>query len=299
MRAVLLTGYGDVDKLELREVPEPRAGPGEVKVRLAASSVNPIDWKLRRGVYGETLELPAILGKDASGEVVAVGQGVGAFRVGARVLGFVSKAYAEYVVDQEAAWAEVPASMDLADAAAVPLVALTGAQLIDEAVRPLPGNVVLITGAVGSVGRAAVFAARSRGAEVVAGVRRRQKEEAMKLNVDVVALDDDAEVARLPRLDAIADTLGGETIQKLLEKIKPGGTLGSVLGEPSGAKERGFVVRALRAHPDPQRLAALAQAVVAGKLVIPIAKRMTLEQIREAQTIAERGAGGKILLRMH
>jgi NADPH:quinone reductase-like Zn-dependent oxidoreductase len=299
MRAVLLTGYGDVDKLELREVPEPRAGPGEVKVRLAASSVNPIDWKLRRGVYGKTLELPAILGKDASGEVVAVGQGVGAFRVGARVLGFVSKAYAEYVVDQEAAWAEVPASMDLADAATVPLVALTGAQLIDEAVRPRPGNVVLITGAVGSVGRAAVFAARSLGAEVVAGVRRRQKEEAMKLNVDVVALDDDAEVGRLPRLDAIADTVGGETIQKLLEKIKPGGTLGSVLGEPSGAKERGFVVRTLRAHPDPQRLAALAQAVVAGKLVIPIAKRMPLEQIREAQTIAERGAGGKILLRMH
>jgi NADPH:quinone reductase-like Zn-dependent oxidoreductase len=300
MRAVVLTGYGGVDKLELRDVPEPVAGPGQIKVRVAATSINPVDWKVRSGANRQRapLEFPAILGRDAAGEVTAVGQGVATFRLGARLLGLVNRAYAEYVVDQENAWAEVPPTMDLIDAAALPLVVLTGSQLIDEAVRPRPGQVVLVTGAVGSVGRAAVFTARSRGAEVLAGVRRTQKQEAAKLDVDVVAIDDDAEIERLPRLDSIADTVGGDTLQKLLRKVKPGGTVGSVLGEPPGAKERGLTVRAQVNHPDPKRLAALAQAVASGQLVIPIAKRMPLEQIREAQTLAEKGAGGKVIVVM-
>jgi len=297
MRAVLLTGYGGVDKLELREVPEPTAGAGEIKVRVAASSVNPIDWKLRSGSY-RSLELPAILGRDASGEVVATGPGAGTFQVGDKVLGLVNKAYAEYVVDKEDAWAPLPVGLDLVDAAALPLVVLTGTQLIEEAVRPRPAEVVLVTGAVGSVGRAAVSAALARGAEVAAGVRAKQREQARKLDVDVVALDDEAELRRLPRLDAIADTINGDTLQKLLDKVKPGGTIGSVLGEPAGANERGLAVRAHLTHPDARRLAALARSVAEGKLTIPIAKRMPLADIREAHTLAERGAGGKIVLRI-
>lgn len=181
MRAIVLSGYGGVDQLQLRDdVPEPIAGPGEIKVRLAASSVNPIDWKLRRGGY-RPLELPAILGRDASGEVVAVGEGASAFQIGARVLGLVNKAYAEYVVDKENAWAGLPAALDPVDAGALPLAGLTGAQLIDEAVKPRPGSVVLVTGALGSVGRAALYAVRARGAEPLAGVRRSQKAEAAGL----------------------------------------------------------------------------------------------------------------------
>jgi NADPH:quinone reductase-like Zn-dependent oxidoreductase len=300
MRAVLLTGYGGVEKLELREVPEPAPGPGELKVRVAASSVNPIDWKLRSGAYrqGASLELPAILGRDASGEVVAAGSGAGAYRVGAQVLGLVSHAYAEFVVAAETAWAPLPAGLDLIDAAALPLVVLTGTQLIEEAVRPRPGEVVLVTGAVGSVGRAAVFAARTHGAEVIAGVRARQREEAGQLGVDVVALDDEAELQRLPPLDAIADTVGGETLQRLIGKVKPGGTLGSVLGQPRGAKERGLATHALLVHPDSARLATLAAAAAEGRLRIPIARHMPLADIRAAHTLAERGAGGKIVLRM-
>jgi NADPH:quinone reductase-like Zn-dependent oxidoreductase len=298
MRAVVLTGYGGVDKLELRDVPEPVADPGKIKVRVAASSVNPVDWKMRSGAYRQrsSLEFPAILGRDASGEVTAVGQGVTAFQVGARVLGLVNRAYAEYVVEAEIAWAEVPRSMDLIDAAALPLVVLTGSQLIDEAVRPRPGQVVLVTGALGSVGRTAVFTARARGAEVLAGVRGSQKRAAAELGVDVVAIDDDAQIERLPRLDSIADTVGGDTLQRLLGKVKSGGTVGSVLGEPPGAKKRGLDVRAHLTHPDPKRLAALAGAVATGRLVIPIAERMPLEKIREAQAVAERGAGGKVVI---
>jgi NADPH:quinone reductase-like Zn-dependent oxidoreductase len=300
MKAVVLTDYGDVDKLELRDVPEPKAGSGQIKVRVVGASINPIDWKLRSGAARARmpLELPAVLGRDASGEVVEVGQGVSAFLVGARVTGLVMGAYAEYVVAGEEAWAEVPAKLDLADAAAIPLVALTGSQLID-AVDPRAGDTVLVTGAVGGVGRAAVFTAKARGAKVWAGVRGSQRGEAEKLGVDgVVALDVADDLARLPRLDALADTVGGETTQGLIDRIKSGGTVGSVVGEPPGAKDRGLVVRAFLAHADRKRLTELVAAVVEGKLAIPIARRMPLAEIRDAQRFAEKGAGGKVILRV-
>lgn len=299
MKAVVLTAYGDVNKLEMSDVPDPEAGPGQIQVRMAGASINPVDWKLRSGSLQAMmpLTLPAILGRDASGEVVAVGPGVTAFKVGERVMGLVMGAYADLVVAATDAWTEVPAKMDLADAAALPLALLTGAQLIEEAVQSRKGDVVLVTGAVGSVGRAAVFAAKARGATVWAGVRGKQKADAAKLGADgVVALDSDAEIANLPTLDAIADTVGGATTAKLLGKLKPGGTIGSIVGEPAGAKERGFVVRGMFAHPDAERLATLARAVADGKLIVPIVKKLPLAQAREAQTLAEHHAGGKVIL---
>jgi NADPH:quinone reductase-like Zn-dependent oxidoreductase len=92
--------------------------------------------------------------------------------------------------------------------------------------------------------------------------------------------------------------VGGETLQKLLGKVKNGGTVGSVLGEPPGAAERGLVARAHLTHPDGARLAELVQAVAAGKLVIPIVQRMPLARIREAQQLAQSGPGGKVVLRV-
>ena len=299
MKAIVLTGYGDVDRLEMREVPEPRAAAGELKVRMSASSVNAVDWKIRRGDMKAWMpvDFPHILGRDTSGEVVEVGsQGTG-FKVGDRVLGLVRQAYAEYVTAPLDAWALLPAKLDLKDAAALPVVGLTGAQLIEEAVRPRRNDLLLVTGAVGSVGRAALHAATKLGARVIAGVRKGQVPEAAKLGVEgVVALDDPAMVDRIPLLDSIADTVGGETVSRLLPRVKRGGTIGSVLGEPSGAKERGLVVRAIQTHADSKRLAALAQAVVAGELVIPIGGRFPLSNAREAHRLAERGGTGKVLL---
>jgi NADPH:quinone reductase-like Zn-dependent oxidoreductase len=299
MRAAVLVGYGGVDQLELREVPEPTTGPGQVKVRVVGASINPIDWKLREGAKrpGVNLELPAILGRDAAGEVIEVGAGVTRFRVGARVVGLVWGAYGERVVADEEAWAEIPGTLDLVDAAAIPLVTLTGAELVDEGVRPRAGDTVLVTGALGSVGRVAVFVAKSRGVKVWAGVRRAQKDAAAALGVEgVVALEDEVDSRRLPTLDGIADTVGGPTMQKLLEKVRPGGTVGTVVGEPAGARERGLEVRHIWAHPDPGLLASMVHAVAEGRLVVPIAKRFPLSEIRAAHGLAERGAGGKVLL---
>jgi NADPH:quinone reductase-like Zn-dependent oxidoreductase len=299
MKAIVLTAYGDVDKLEYQDLPDPKPGEGQIMVRMAGASLNPVDWKLRSGALQKMmpLELPAVLGRDVSGDVVAVGPGVTAFKVGARVMGLVMGGYAELVVAALDAWAEVPATLDLVDAAAIPLVGLTGSQLIQEAVRPKPGDTVLITGAVGGVGRAAVFTAKAAGVKVWAGVRAEQAAEAAELGAEgVVALDDDASIARLPQLDGLADTVGGATTVKLLGKMKPGGTIGSVVGPPAGAKERGLTVNAFLAHPDPKRLAEVGRAVAEGKLSIPIARRLPLSQGREAQKLAEGHIGGKVIL---
>jgi len=302
MFAALLADYGGVDKLEIRQVPEPEPGPGEVKVRVAASSINPFDYWLRsgRGKDRFPLVLPAILGRDVSGEVVAVGRGVAALRVGAKVLGLANATHAEYVVAGEEAWAELPPSLDIVDAAALPLVALAGWQLTDEAVRARPSDVVLVTGALGGVGRTAVYAAVSRGAKVLAGVRRKRKGDTKSLGVvDTIALDDDGDFERIPQLDAIANAMpAGPMLQRLIHKVKRGGTVGTVAGEPAGAKDLGLIVRSLEVHPDAKRLAELARAAAEGSLVIPIAKRLSFTQIREAHAMAEAGAEGKIVLRM-
>ena len=301
MKAAVLVGFGGVDQLEVREVPEPQTGPGQVKVRVVATSINPIDWKLREGMKrpGLSLELPAILGRDASGEVVEVGSGVTRFRPGARVTGLVMGGYAERVVAKDEAWAEVPDGFSLSDAAALPLVTLTGSQLVEESLAPRPSETILVTGALGSVGRTAVFAAKGRGVRVWAGVRRSQKDAGEALGVDgVVALDDEVDCRRLPTLDGIADAVGASVTERLLDRLRPGGVVASVASDPKGALERGLEVRHHWAHPDPERLAALVRAVAEGALVIPIAKRFPLTQIREAQQFAEKGAGGKVIVRV-
>jgi NADPH:quinone reductase-like Zn-dependent oxidoreductase len=299
MKAIVLTAYGDVTKLESKDVSQPKVGHGEIKVRMAGASINPVDWKIRSGALQAMMPLtfPAILGRDASGIIVELGDGVTHFAIGDRVMGLVTCAYAEFVVASADAWAEVPKTMDLVDASALPLILLTGAQLVEEAVCPHKGDVVLVTGAAGSVGRAAVFAAKAAGAIVWAGVREEQKAEAMSLGADgIVALDNSADIAKLPMLNAIADTIGGQTLTKLFSKMKPGGVIGTVVGEPAGAKELGLVVRATMAHPDPKRLFELANAVASGKLVIPISRKLPLEKAREAQTLAEHHVGGKVIL---
>src|SRR3954470_3930691 len=143
MLAVGVREYGDADKLELREWPEPEPGPGEIKIRVAGTSINPLDSALRSGRARGwmPLRLPAVLGHEASGEVVAVGPGVRAFRVGTQVLGLAQGAHAEYVVAQEEGCATVPPMLDVFDAAALPVVTLAGWQLIDEAVHPRSGAV--------------------------------------------------------------------------------------------------------------------------------------------------------------
>lgn len=156
----------------------------------------------------------------------------------------------------------------------------------------------MVTGALGSVARTAVYVAKTEGARVIAGVRTPQKSDARSLGADqVVAIDNDEEIAELPELDAIADTVDHDVIGKLIPKLKSGGVLGSVLGKPKEAEGRKFQVEAFMASPNASLLRQMADAVRDKKLVIPIARTMKLSEAGEAQTLAEKGStGGKILL---
>lgn len=299
MKAVLLHGYGDVDQLEYADAPDPIPEAGEALVALIATSVNPIDYKLRHGAMKDRMPLkfPTILGRDLVGRVVELGAGVTQVKVGDHVMGLASHTYAELVRCQAGALTRVPEGLNAVDAGALPLVTITGAQLVERGVEPKEGQTVLVTGALGSVGRTAVYVARQHGCKVIAGVRSSQKEDARALGASAIAaLDDDAEVNALPELDAVADTIGGEVAGKIASKLRRSGVFASVLGEPDAAKKAGANVKAVWAQPDPKRLQQLAADVRDGKFTIPIAKRLRLSDVREAQNEAERGAAGKIVL---
>ena len=222
MKAVLLNGYGSVDQLAYEEIPIPLAGAGEVLVKMASTSVNPIDYKIRRGDMKEImpLQLPFIPGYDLAGQVVALGEGATSVKLDALVMGVTDYTYAEYVVCKTGILAPIPAGLDLNEAGAYPLVLQTGAQLIERGVAPRSAVRLLITGALGSVGRVAVHVAKKHGAYVIAGVRSNQRAEAEKLGVnEVVAVDDESQLNRLKELDAVADTVGREVIDHLVRHL--------------------------------------------------------------------------------
>jgi NADPH:quinone reductase-like Zn-dependent oxidoreductase len=299
MKAVLLKAYGGVDQLSYEEVPDPKPTAGEVLVKVSATSLNPIDWKIRAGYLKDRmpLQLPAILGRDVAGVVVAVGPDVTRFKEGDKVLGLVNHSYAELLTAKADDLALIPEGLDMDQAAVIPLVTLTGAQLIEKGVKPKAGDLVLVTGALGSVGRTAIYVAKIHGALVIAGVRKSQKQEAQLLEAErVVALDDDHDVAAMPELDAIADTVNGPTIEKLLPRLKKDGVLGSVLGKSPAAEKAGIRVAEVYSQPDAKRLAELAEDVREGDLAIPIGKRFRLKEMRAAHAIAEKGAVGKVLI---
>jgi NADPH:quinone reductase-like Zn-dependent oxidoreductase len=193
----------------------------------------------------------------------------------------------------------LPDGLDLADSAAIPLIALTGEQLVRLAARAQSGQTLLVSGALGSVGRAAVHAAKKLGVTVIAGVRARQLPEATTLGVSAtVAIDDDAAIADLAMVDGVADTVGGETAAKLFGRVKNGGNFGYASVLPEGVEQRNTTVTVTRvfAHPDASKVREFADDVRDGKFVLPISRRLPLRNAGEAHALAQRGGAGKIVL---
>ena len=300
MKAALLYAYGGPEQLRYEETERPEYNDDEVLVQVKATSINPIDFKIRSGAAKSRIqiEFPAILGRDLAGEVVEAGKSVTGFAKGMRVMALTNRTYAEYTAVKAEVLAQIPDALSFEQAAALPLVTLTGAQLIERAVKPTKGQTVLVTGALGGVGRTAVYVARQHGARVLAGIRSTEKEQAAALNADgIVAIDSVEEIGRLHDLDAIADTVGGSAIQRLLRSIRKGGVLGSVLGEPEGAKKYDIRVVAFMVQPDASRMRELADDIAREQFAIPIARTMKLQDIQEAHRLAEKGGlGGKIVL---
>ncbi len=299
MKAIVVHQYGGPEVLKFEDFPDPVAGPGEILVRVAATSVNPIDFKRRAGLLKDyyPIQFPGLVGADFAGKVATVGPGVQGFAEGEQVFAMAADTYAELCVVKAAVLAKVPDGLDLVEAAALPLVTTTGNQLI-AATGIKAGQTVLVAGAAGSVGRSAVFTAKQRGAVVIAGVMRSQMDQAKAIGADqLVATDDDHAIANLPMLDAVADAVNGKTAEKLIAKVKAGGVFASVLGAPGNAEKYPAVkVVPVYAKGDAKTLQFMAEAVRDGKLVIPIGRKLPLSQAAEAQAAAEAGGIGKVLL---
>lgn len=301
MKAVRMHQYGGPDVLRYEDdVPVPLVGPDTVLIKTSATSVNPIDWKVRSGARQQDfpLDLPAILGWDVSGVVMAIGSDVRNLKPGDRVIAMARATYADVVAVSGALVTHLPDGLDPVDAAAIPLVSLTGDQLVRHATKAVAGQTILVSGALGSVGRAAVHVAMKMGAQVIVGVRAGQLEEAESLGAHAtVALDDEEAIARLEAVDGVADTLGGEIAAKLLRKVRTGGRFGyvSVLPEDA-AKGAPVEVSRVFARPDPSKLREFADDIRDGKFALPISRHMPLSDVAAAHELLEKGGGGKIVL---
>jgi NADPH:quinone reductase-like Zn-dependent oxidoreductase len=300
MKAVVLHEYGAPDKLTYEDVPDPAPKEGQVLVRITSTSVNPIDFKMRSGAIKALfpLEFPAILGRDVSGIVRDLGPRVSGFNAGDKVMAIATKTYAELTVVAAKDLALVPDKLDLVKAAALPAVTLAGEQLITRGTKIQSGQTILVTGAAGNVGRSAVWTAKKAGAKVIAGVKKSQLKQAEALRADqLLALDDASAVEKLGFIDAVADTVNGETAQKLLGKVKQGGVFATVLGPPANAKMHPTIrIEPIQVKPDAAMLRTLAEDVTAERFEIPIDRMVPLADAARAHAAAEKGGIGKILL---
>jgi NADPH:quinone reductase-like Zn-dependent oxidoreductase len=299
MKAVVVHQYGGPEVLKFEDYSDPAPGPGEVLVRVAATSVNPIDYKRRAGLTKDfyPIQFPGLMGVDIAGTVIKIGPGVEGFSAGDQVFAMAANTYAELCVVNAATLAKIPKGLDLIQAAALPLVTTTGNQLIS-ASGIKAGQTVLVVGAAGNVGRSAVFTAKQQGTTVIAEVLKTQMDQAKTIGADqVLATDDDNAIANLPMLDVVADTVNGKTAEKLIAKVKPGGVFASVLGAPqNAAKFTSVKFVTVFAKPDTKTLIFMAEAVRDGKLMIPISRKLPLSKAAEAQAAAESGGIGKVLL---
>ncbi|AVM63562.1 MULTISPECIES: NADP-dependent oxidoreductase [Dietzia] len=307
MRAVQQQTLGEPDVLAVVDLPRPAPRTNEVLIRVEAASVNPTDWKHRAngGFLGEP---PFVLGWDLSGVVEEVGIGVARFSPGDEVFGMLSYpfghgAHAEYVAAPAAWFAPKPASLDHVQAAALPLVSLTAWQALVENARIQPGQRVLIHAAAGGVGHVAVQIAKARGAHVIGTASSEKHDFLREIGVDEPIDYREVDIAEaVSDVDAVLDTIGGETSLASLRTLRPGGIVVSIL--PVGSDDlyreaERLGVRAVRMLVDASRhdLLSITDLVEQGSLRATIADVFLLEQAAEAHRRGETGrTTGKMVL---
>jgi NADPH:quinone reductase-like Zn-dependent oxidoreductase len=297
MQAVLLRETGDPDVLRLEEVARPEPGEGEVLLEVRAVSVNPIDWKYRRGLMPK--QLPAVLGSDVSG-VVAVSHAEG-FAEGDEVFGIAaSGGYAEYASTPSMLLAHKPAGVSHEQAAGIPVGGLTAWQALFDRGGLERGQSVLIAGAAGGVGHFAVQFAKHAGARAIGTGSARSREFVLGLGaerfVDYTSQDVGEAVSGV---DVAFDTVGGETTGSLIPSLREGGVLVTIAGTPpeQEAAARGARAELLVMSPSAEQLTHIAGLVAAGEVRVEIAETLPLAEIARAHTLSESGrTRGKIVL---
>ena len=303
MQAVQIRDYGGPEALELVEVPIPQPGPGQVQVRVRAAGVNPADWKMRGGAYRQfmPLAMPWTPGLEGSGSVTGVGPGVTDFKLGQAVYGIMSAAYAEYVVAAATDLQPKPENLTFEQAAAIPVGALTAWAAVVDAAQVQAGQRVLVQGAAGGVGLYALQLACWKGAHVIATASAANLDLARTLGAE--ELIDYGSVrfeTVLHDLDAVIDTVGGDTAERAIQVLRPDGILVSIAGRLPPELGKAAGVRAMNAGRAPaSNLKQISGLVNTGQLTPVVGKVFKLAEVRQAHELSQTGHGrGRIILQM-
>ncbi len=297
MRAVQFSQFGGPEVLELVELPDPHPGPGQIRVAVRAAGVNPIDWKVRNGTMGG--ELPRTTGQEVAGVVDEVGEGVTDVAPGDRVFGSAGGNGAAELAVLEA-YAPIPASMDFVAAAALPVAVETAVRALDQ-LRVGDGDTVLINGASGAVGQAAVQLARQRGARVIGTASPGHQDLLRRLGAEATTYGDGL-TERVRELaphgvDAALDAGGGGVLPALVD-LTGGTDRVLTIVDYMGAQESGVP---FSGGPGTERafhaLDEIRPLIEAGRFSLPVAETFPLQEIAAAHERGEAGhVGGKLVL---
>ncbi len=297
MQAVLMRETGAPDVLRLEEVERPEPREGEVLIEVRAVSVNPIDWKFRRGLYPK--QLPVVLGNDISGVVVSSRDD--GFAEGDEVFGIAaSGGYAEFASSPAAVIAKKPTAITHVQAAAIPVGGLTAWQALFDHGNLQAGQTVLIAGAAGGVGHFAVQLARHAGARAIGVGSARNRDFVLGLGaVEYIDYTQQDVAAAVSDVDVAFDTVGGDTTQALLATVREGGVLVTIANAPpeQDAAARGVRAVMFSMSPSTEQLELVAGLVAGGEVKVEIAEVLPLAQVRRAHELSESGhTRGKIIL---
>jgi NADPH:quinone reductase-like Zn-dependent oxidoreductase len=310
MRVITQLATGGPEVLELGEAEIPQPLPTEIRVRVAAAGVNPVDWKTRagRGMAAVLGPPPFTVGWDVAGTVDAVGPGVTRFAVGDAVFGMPwfprqAGAYAEFVTAPSRHFAHRPAGLSEVEAAGLPLAGLTAWQCLVDIAAVQPGQRVLVHAAAGGVGHLAVQIAKARGAYVVGTASAGKHNLLHDLGIDE-AVDYRAEAFEkvVEPVDLVLDLIGGEVAARSLDVLHPEGRLiclpsAAAADALAAAADRGFRATAMLVEPDGDGLEELARLVDDRRLRVLVAETFPLERASHAHRAGEMGrTAGKLVL---
>lgn len=305
IKAIRAQEYGGPDQLKLDDVAAPVAGPGQVLVKVAAASVNPLDWKIREGFMKAFMpqDLPVIMGCDVAGTVEAVGPGVDNFKVGDEVYAMVGRVggYAEKVAVDAGKLALKPATASFHEAAAMPAAALTAWQGLFDLGDLKAGERVLIHAGAGGVGGFAIQLARHKGAHVVTTASAGNEAYVRALGAEEV-VDHRATPFEsvVSDIDLVLDLIGGQTQERSWSVLKQGGRMVSAANAPDAEKAAAIGATTHRITVDDSRgdqLAQIAQLFDSGDLKVSIAQTYPLAEAAAAQESVRTGrTRGKIVL---
>jgi len=303
MKAVRIHAFGGPDMLLYEDVPRPEPQANEMLVRVHAAGVNPVDWKIREGFFGQS-PLPQIMGSDFSGVVEARGSDVQEFHIGEAIFGTVtdeSGSYAEYALTTVPQVARKPAEVDHVHAAALPIASLTAWQALFDKANLQAGQKVLIHAAAGGVGGFAVQFANWKGAHVIGTASSEHLDFVRQMGADEVVnyrVTPFEDVVR--EVDVVFDTIGGETQSRSWKVLKRGGILVSIVQPPPKDVAAAHGVRGefhILNHGRKDELAKIADLAGHGQIKILIAAKLPLAEARKAQELSQGGhTNGKIIL---